>query len=262
MFENYLIKNGLAHLPLAKLSTDICKSFLDNIILEKLQSNNTYNSYITLFKSYFDVYVCQKKVIINPFAPFKKLAKQSTSAAYFNKDLISKIKAKATVQDTQLWLFIQFIYYCFIRPKELRDLQIKHIKFDTQQICIPALISKNKKTGYVAIPTILYESIKLWEGLNENYFLFGKNNAPSEVQIGINDMKNRHRKILNELQIGGDYKLYGWKHTGAVNFTRAGGNLKDLQMQLRHHSLDQVNQYMASMMAVESDFIKNSFPSI
>ncbi len=262
VFENYLIANKLEHLPLGKLSYEIAKDFLDKIILEKKQSNNTYNSYLTLFTGFYTLFVKQKKVIENPFEDFKKLTKNSMPAAYFGKEIIAKIKIQALRTDLQLWLFIQFIYYCFIRPKELRFLQLKHINFDAQQILIPSTISKNKKSQNVAIPTILFQQIKCWQKMDKEFYLFGVTEEPGLCQISVNSMKLRHRKILDYLKISSDYKLYGWKHTGAVNFTRAGGNLKDLQMQLRHHSLDQVNQYMQSMTAVESDFLKNSFPVI
>ncbi len=262
MFEIYLQRNNYAHLPLGKLSNDVAQDFLQKIVLEKKLAHNTYNSYLTLFRSFFTEFVKQKKVDVNPFEGIKKLTKNSTPPAYFNNELIQKIKAATTATDTQLWQFVQFIYYCFIRPKELRFLQIKHIQFDSQQIQIPGSISKNKKTAYVAIPTVLFNQIQGWELLDKEFYIFGNTNCPGNTQIAVNTMKNRHRKILNELKISAEYKLYGWKHTGAVNFTRAGGNLKDLQMQLRHHSLDQVNQYMRSMTAIESEFIKNNFPVI
>ncbi len=260
IFEKYLFDARLEHLPLGKMSYDIAKEFLNKIILVNKQCNNTYNSYLTLFSGFYTLFVKQKKVLYNPFEDFKRLSKNSVPSPYFSKELVTKIKAQALDTDLQLWLFIQFIYYCFIRPKELRFLQLKHIQFDSQQILIPAHISKNKKSQYVAIPTVLFEQIKCWYNRDKEYYLFGSAAVPGCYQVNENSMKLRHRKILDSLQISSEYKLYGWKHTGAVNFTRAGGNLKDLQMQLRHHSLDQVNQYMQSMTAIESEFIKNGFP--
>ncbi len=262
IFEKYLFDAGLEHLPLGKMSYDIAKDFLDKIILVNKQANNTYNSYLTLFSGFYTLFVKQKKVLSNPFEDFKKLHKNSTPALYFTKELTMKIKAQALGTDSQLWLFIQFIYYCFIRPKELRFLQLKHIQFESQQILVPAQISKNKKSQYVAIPTVLFEQIKCWYDRDKEYYLFGSDGVPGCYQVKVNSMKLRHRKILDNLGISKEYKLYGWKHTGAVNFTRAGGNLKDLQLQLRHHSLDQVNQYMQSMTAIESEFIKNLFPQL
>ena len=55
--------------------------------------------------------------------------------------------------------------------------------------------------------------------------------------------------------------MNSWKHTGAGTFVKNNGNLKDLQTQLRHHSLDQVNDYLKDMGVYQSEFIKN-LPSI
>ena len=80
--------------------------------------------------------------------------------------------------------------------------------------------------------------------------------------LGVNSMKDRHLEILKEIKFNTSrHKMYSWKHTGVVTFVKNNGNLKDLQTQLRHHSLDQVNDYLKDMGVYQSEFIKN-LPSI
>ncbi|MCX6270509.1 MAG: hypothetical protein NTU44_04675 [Bacteroidetes bacterium] len=55
-----------------------------------------------------------------------------------------------------------------------------------------------------------------------------------------------------------DYKFYSLKHTGAVKAIKY-IPVKDLQMQLRHHSLDQVDAYLRQMKAVESEELRTPF---
>ena len=75
-------------------------------------------------------------------------------------------------------------------------------------------------------------------------------------------MKDRHLEILKELKFNTRrHKMNSWKHTGAGTFVKNNGNLKDLQTQLRHHLLDQVNDYLKDMGVYQSEFIKN-LPSI
>ena len=38
--------------------------------------------------------------------------------------------------------------------------------------------------------------------------------------------------------------MYSSKNTGAVTFVKNNGNLKDLHTEVRHHSLNQVNDYL------------------
>ena len=56
-------------------------------------------------------------------------------------------------------------------------------------------------------------------------------------------MTNRHCAILKLLNFGKGYQMYSWKHTGAVAAVKAGIGVKELQIQLRHHSLDETDKY-------------------
>jgi len=71
-----------------------------------------------------------------------------------------------------------------------------------------------------------------------------------------------HRKVLTVLGIKGRYGFYSWKHTGAVKSIQARINAKELQMQLRHHSLDMVNEYLKNLGIMDADGIKHKFPMI
>lgn len=182
-------------------------------------------------------------------------------ARFFQAHQIKQLKAEIPKQSPELWLFVQFIFYCFIRPGELRHLKVSDILFDDQKIIVRSSISKNRKSQYVAIPTPFrphLEHFKEWRG--DSYLFPSKLNRSKP--IGINTMSARHRQILRKLGYSSDYKLYSWKHTGAVMAVQKGINLKELQMQLRHHSLDQVNDYLRQMGVLQMSNLKNNFPSL
>ena len=98
--------------------------------------------------------------------------------------------------------------------------------------------------------------------MDGKFFVFGKYGVPGSNPIAINYMKNKHRPLLARSKISNQCKLYKWKHTGDVACARAGMASKELQMQLRHASLDQVNIYLASMLGNESVFVKNNYPTL
>lgn len=68
--------------------------------------------------------------------------------------------------------------------------------------------------------------------------------------------------MLKDLNITGRYGFYSWKHTGAVMAVKGGINIKDLQLQLRHHSLDMVNEYLKNLGVTDSERLLNHFPGI
>ena len=75
-------------------------------------------------------------------------------------------------------------------------------------------------------------------------------------------MSNRHRKILRALGYSSEYKLYSWKHTGAVALAKAGVGLKAIQLQLRHHSLDQTDEYLRQLGVEDFEELIEQFPAI
>ena len=97
-----------------------------------------------------------------------------------------------------------------------------------------------------------------WHQLPGDYFVFSQSGFPGMQQIPLNTMRTRHQKILKDLKFNTiRHKLYSWKHTGAVQFVKNGGLLKDLQLQLRHHSLDQVDAYLKDLGVGDSSYIIN-----
>jgi len=122
--------------------------------------------------------------------------------------------------------FFKTIYYTCIRPKELRELQLKHIDLDKGTIFIPSHISKNKKDGYVSIdPNFRKELNKLnIIGQDETLSLTGSVDTvigKSKVGDGAPYRRFiRYLKVLNLLE--NNYTLYSFKYTSNVRKFIAG----------------------------------------
>ncbi len=147
--------------------------------------------------------------------------------------------------DKQLYLFVRIIYYTYMRPKEIRLLQVKHIDFINRKIYIPESNAKNNKGQYVTIPnallTLFFEhKLNL---LNDDDFVFKKNRK----MLPINEMWLRHKKVLYKFELIGEHTLYSWKHTGVCSAYRSGIDIKSLQRQLRHSSIAQTEIYLKSL---------------
>lgn len=260
--EQWLKNNDRLKLPVGMFTSEDAKSFMRYLIMDKKMSASTYNSHIIFCRSVFKELLDSDIIESNPFTNIKVMKKNSVPALYFQKEQLSILKEEIMRVDIQLWFFVQFIYYCFIRPGELRFLKIENILFDEMKIRIPRTISKNGKEQYVTIPKKLYSQISHWKDYESSFYLFGPGGVPGPKNYSANIMKTRHRLILRRLGFGERHKLYSWKHSGAIAATKAGISLKDLQLQLRHHSLDQVDAYLRDMLVFESDALKNSFPEI
>ena len=61
--------------------------------------------------------------------------------------------------------------------------------------------------------------------------------------------------------VGGTVHLLLFR-PGELRWLKAGVSVKELQMQLRHHSLDQVNAYLRQMGVMDMDNLVDRFPEI
>lgn len=232
--------------------------FVDYLTKEKKLCNTTYNDYIVHVKEalgWCGMADLMERVV--------KRRAQPTPAGYFTESQRAHLVDSMRKRNPDLLFFVQFIYYCFIRPgTELRLLKVGDLILEERKICIPSSISKNKKQQYVAIPDAFLEVVReKIKGRNPSEYLFkgAKRGAP----MGMNSCCRLHQKLLKDL--GYDikrYKLYSWKHTGAVAAVRAGVSLKHLQIQLRHHSLDQVDAYLRQLGVNDLGDLEKYFPSI
>ena len=216
--------------------------------IEKL-SPTSRNDHRAFFRRAFAWLVKRKYWKINPFEDTDPIPAHTTPYRYFQKSDIKRLKRIISQRDPELWLFCQFIYYTFIRPGELRKMKVSDILWDDMKFLIRKEVSKNGKQQYVRIPQAFYPVLENhYIEAYPDHYLFSKSGGPGSTMIGTNNMGNRHRPILRESgYTGGKFVLYSWKHTGGVQFILAGGRLKALQLQMRHHSLDQTDQYVREL---------------
>lgn len=236
-----------------KVDAVLVKAFFQMLATER--HGKTHNKYLQRFTRIFKA--IGRPELIDGIEPISSV---STPAKYFQRHQITKIKEYLEEHDPELWLACEFLYYCFIRPGELRCLKISDIHFDEWKICVPSEVSKNKKQQYVVIPVAFRPSIEklMWRSPNE--YIFFKHDCTKPTAI--NYLSRRFRSVLKRLGFGQEYKFYSWKHTGAVAAVKAGISLKHLQIQLRHHSLEEVDRYIRQLGVEDLDDLEEKFPAI
>jgi integrase len=229
---------------LTEVSPDIELNKMDVVLMKRFRNwleiqSNSKNRVIGALKAVFDGLIEDKIITENPLGVLKGLKEQT---GFINRALnleqIAEFKAVVVSKDPVLWNFVQVIYYCFIRPKELVELKKKHIDINMGLIWIPSYISKNKKTQSVRIlkplVPILQELIKN-KGAED--ILFNRT---------VENFRYSNSQILQKCNLTG-FTLYSWKHTGVVFAYKAGVTIKSLQRQLRHSSLSITDIYLKSL---------------
>lgn len=256
--ESY--KKFLGH----KIKPEKANSFTINEYLLYLQksglSNNTVAKYRNLLHTLYKKAISLGYTNKNPVTRVPQIKRNYRSLNFFSDTQIQKFR-EADIS-CQLWLAIQFLFYCFIRPGEMRLLKISDINFEYSFIEVRGEISKNGKTEKVALPHFFKEQILNLQAYPNNYYILSKKDTPGTIPVSTKWINDEHRKVLAKLKITGRYAFYSWKHTGVVKAVKAGINIKDLQLQLRHHSLDMVNEYLKNLGVLDSEDLRNRYPTL
>jgi len=231
---------------------------------EKDISNKTRNNYKSFISAIFAMMVERNILERNPAFGIKQVDADDGGNIAYTPAQIDTLKNAIQAKKKRLWLFITFMLYGFIRPGEIGRLQVKMIDIDKNTIFLPGTITKNRKPRHVKISGAFKKyvlELKLQEHA-ANCFVFGFNLETCTRQIQKNYANKLHHDIARPLGFGEEYTLYSWKHTGVVIHYKAGIDIKTLQAQIGHQSLEETDIYLKSLNLYENTEIEDKSPVI
>ncbi|GAB3938776.1 phage integrase SAM-like domain-containing protein [Larkinella terrae] len=125
---------------------------LRDFFLKKGNSAYTTNKTIAHLAMMYNSIAIRNDIETNPFRiPSLPKTQVSASNIAFTDDDRIVLEQYLKEHDYELFLFTRYLYFAFIRPRELRQLRIKNIDLTTKSIIIPGEIAKNRKTENTAI---------------------------------------------------------------------------------------------------------------
>jgi integrase len=263
IFFEFLKQNSIDKINIQQFTEQHAKDF-NTYLIKKNLSPTTVNEYNRTLKSFFTDLVADELILKNPFGKFKKIPEHREGKHPFSNLQIAQLKNEICKTDAQLWLAVNLMYYCFIRPGEIRMLKLSDIYFEEQKIKIRSEISKNKKTQYVSIPFQLLDLMIKQElnKYNSEFYVIGCDGEPGQEPVTRDFLSKKHKEITKRLGYSSRFTFYSWKHTGALAAWRAGISIKDIKEQMRHHSLDMTDIYLKTIGAIDCEDIRNKFPML
>lgn len=215
--------------------------------LEKLHSEKTVKNKINNIKAVFS---------LTKFNPLKSISAtvvddDSDFNYPYNDYEKAAIEAHLVENDYSLYLLTRFIFYGFLRPKEIRGLEVRDIDLRNKTIRIRKEVSKNRRAGVIPLVKPLYDLI-IQEGLTRypaHFRIFGYNLKPGERKASPNLASNRHTSALKTLGLYREREtvLYSWKHTGNCLAYLAGMDIRLIQAINRHKSLQTTEIYLRKL---------------
>lgn len=213
-----------------------------NYLLEKGLSKKTVNNYLSVIRELFTEAgrIGLVPESYNPMNGIPLLPAVMKAQEIFVNEHFTQIYNYCLEHDVILFRFIMFMFYTCNRPDALRLLKIDDIDLINKKI---RFVAENQKTSvrkFQQISNVFYEELlKMnFEKYPKNYFVFGLNGSPSPKQVGFNFFSKRHRAMLKALDLKSyGYKMYAWKHTGAVYLYNSLRDIKRVSEHLFHTDL-------------------------
>lgn len=242
-FKNFYVRRG-RNLPFEQLGLEYVIYLKSKGLKNKTINNHkkSFNSFFKDLKTYFS-----DRYGTNPFEPIRALPEDSVTKSYFTVRQVQQIKDMLVEYEPQLWVACQIMYYCFLRPNEIRELRVGNIDFERKQFQLSGSQTKNRSNNTVPIPDVLLQQLQYVRSKPKDYFVMGINGYPSSVMLGRDQLSKLHKKYLTKLGIKGNFSFYSWKNTGALQLVRNGTHIKVISMLMRHSSIEITDLYLKSL---------------
>lgn len=260
--KKYLEKNKLDHIKSSEFTREMALQYLDWIKNVCKLSNRTHNNIKESTSTIFRHLIDRNLTDINPFKGIPCLEEEEADITCLTPTELQILKKHLPEENSALYVIAMMVFYCFLRPQEIVRMKVEHIDLVHQRIRMGGKTTKNKKTQAIVIPDPLIEVLVNFKNLNEHSdsYIFSTRLQAGIKQIAPTRIAEAWRKWANKHEIY--KKIYHLKHTGVGMALEAGINARDLQLQLRHKSLDETQKYLEKFNNIASDRLKSSFPRL
>lgn len=265
----WLKATSYGDLGIQEFTTEQAFEYIDHCTMEG-HTGAYFNSYRNMAFSLFEMLKKRKKIKENPFSETTNQPKNTPSAVIFTPAQTRLVRNYTSRKYPELAVFLDYIYFTFMRPLELLRIRIKHLDFEQYRINLPPDIAKNDTQRTVTLPPALRKHMRelrknlqvIYEKYNkiypdvklEDYYIFGiyKKGAgpqPSPRPYAKRDSITTmfREKIRKQLRLSEEHTPYVFKHTGIDNALSKGVSISGAMRQTGHKSLKSFQIYMRSL---------------
>ena len=257
IFREFCTEKNLIANAIQTITKKDIHEYLDYVMQERNNSSKSRNIKLQGVKSIFNFLVEREVISKNPANGIKRIREAKPKSQAIPTPLVPIIRELLKRKSLELYLLTSFIFYCFIRPKELFETDWTNVDLKNAKLFVPSTISKNGKSEYVIVPASMCDIIREMfpEGHPKTGLMFGDK---KRRYVNFSELQ---KNILAE-ELLPKYTLYAWKHTGVTAFFRAGVNIKYIQQQCRHTSLDYTDKYLKGLGLIDNADAFDNIPRI
>jgi len=262
VLTEWLEKNGKLNGYIFEFTEDLAITFMNHLLMEKNIKGRTYNNYLLDYRTFFNLLVKKKYMVINPFHAVEKLPETESSKRPFTDEELGLYFPYVKKYDKHFYLISLYIYYCGLRPAEICRLKVQDINLRKGLIYISGSQTKNKKIGVIPI---VDDFRKLLENYLIDYpdthYICGTGLKPGLKQTSPTRIAGRFRVIAKKLGIPDEVKIYALKDTAADKLIQGGFDAKIIRDLFRHSNIAVTNEYLKKFNPNISERLVKDFPS-
>ncbi|TBN02750.1 site-specific integrase [Hyunsoonleella flava] len=217
----WLDKNRKDIKTIDELTKGVIVEFLNEIQLKTSARNR--NNFRTCFSSVFQVLEDNEVVRQNPIKNVTKLKTNPKRNKTYSQKQQREIFEYLEKEDPNLLLFIKFVSYNLLRPKEVCRLRIKDINLDDGTLQFRA---KNKVLKTKLIPSILMEELPDLSVMEGDLLLFTKDGIGGKWKATLESRRgyftDRFKKVVKDhFGFNENHGLYSFRHTFITKLYRS-----------------------------------------
>lgn len=234
--------------------------FLDFLKIKKKLTNRSHNNYRRALNTFFIWMQNRDYIEYNPWKRTVRLTQEQPELIAFTPEELKIIRKNLPKYNDRLWMVAQLIFYCFLRPQEIVRLRFGDFNIPNSRIQINGSQSKNRNSQLLMMPKAFVSQINpdQWKG-NPDMFIFSGKLLPGKKQINPNYIAKEWLKFSEKMKL--NKTIYALKHTGIGMAFDNGINPRDLQLHIRHASLDETMKYLNRFRNITSQRLRDEFPS-
>lgn len=217
-------------------------AFLDYVYLDKDNSVQTRNNYLSWLKSFAHWMLGKSYIEQDPTAgiPRMKQRQRSKNRDVIPDSVLQQIHDYLKRENRHFLLACYLLHYLFVRPHEIARLKIEDFSLARKTLLIHGDVAKNWQDATVTLPMHVID-LMLDLGVFSSpgsYYLFSEGFRPGrEFRSEKNFRDYWTRKLRKELKFSDRYKFYSLKDTGITNMLRANTDVLSVRDQARHSSI-------------------------
>jgi len=266
--QRFLESEKLLEVSPAQFTPQLARRFTAWLTATGL-SNTTHNNTVVGLRIAWNWLLARELVAHRPFASIKLLGTTEGRHVPLESTAQAACWAYVSLHDRSLKLAMLLIYQCFLRESEICALTLGQVDLFSRTLTLAGTGSKNRKTQAVALTPQVCEELGYHlaspSPLPATYYLFGRHQLtraatggtrktgstskagpirPGPHPIHPHRLYERHKRMLEKLDLAGQTTLYAWKHTGAAAASEV-MTPYELQRQLRHSHAGITQRYLA-----------------